>query len=137
MSKEYIKGQINAKEVEITRIEEEATNKIASSRRENEEKFDSGIEELQIKLGEEEQSRDEAIQKAGEWAQKKKEKIASAKEFSKKVSHLKSEKEHALNHTIKEIESTKKSQFKDVHGEIKTLNKDLANIEKEKAKAAA
>ncbi|MBY8982835.1 MAG: hypothetical protein KGD57_07795 [Candidatus Lokiarchaeota archaeon] len=67
MSEDYIKGQINAKENEITRIDEDASNKITSTEKEIEEEFDAHIEEVQTKFDEEEQLRDEAIQKAEEW----------------------------------------------------------------------
>ncbi|MFW9877074.1 MAG: hypothetical protein ACFFG0_28625 [Candidatus Thorarchaeota archaeon] len=136
MSEEYIRGQISAKEDEITRIEEEASKRDASAEAEIEEEFDPQIEEAQTKLVEEEGLRDEAIQKAEDWTQKKKEKIASAKEASKILAQLKSEKSKALNSKLKEIETDKKNQIKSVQSEIKGLEKQLAALTKEKAKSA-
>lgn len=136
MSEEYTKGQIKAKEDEINRIEEDTSNKITSAEKEIEEEFDSNIEEEQSKLDGEEQLRDNAIQNAEEWTQKKKEKIASAKVLSKGLALLKSEKEKTLIAKVKEINTNKKNQIKEVQGEIKALKKELAESEKEKAKAA-
>lgn len=136
MSEEYTKGQIKAKEDEINRIEEDTSNKITSAEKEIEEEFDSNIEEEQSKLDGEEQLRDKAIQNAEEWTQKKKEKIASAKVLSKGLALLKSEKEKTLIAKVKEINTNKKNQIKEVQGEIKALKKELAESEKEKAKAA-
>ncbi|MFX1346258.1 MAG: hypothetical protein ACFFBC_09240 [Promethearchaeota archaeon] len=137
MSEEYIRGQISAKEDEITRIEEEASKKDASAEAEIEEKFDPKIEEATAKLNEEEGLRDEAIQKVEEWTQKKKEKIAAAKEANKILVDLKKDKEKALNEKLKIIDSQKKEQIKRVDGEIKALKKQLLALEKEKAKQAA
>ena len=136
MSEEYTKGQIKAKEDEVNRIEEDTSNKITSAEKEIEEEFDSNIEEEQSKLDGEEQLRDNAIQNAEEWTQKKKEKIASAKVLSKGLALLKSEKEKTLIAKVKEINTNKKNQIKEVQGEIKALKKELAESEKEKAKAA-
>ncbi|MFW9942537.1 MAG: hypothetical protein ACFFFT_15970 [Candidatus Thorarchaeota archaeon] len=137
MSEEYIRGQISAKEDEITRIEEEASKKDASAEAEIEEEFDPKIEEATTKLNEEEGLRDEAIQKVEEWTQKKKEKIAAAKEANKILVDLKRDKEKALNEKLKIIDSQKKGQIKKVEGEIKALKKQLLALEKEKAKQAA
>ncbi|MBY8982834.1 MAG: hypothetical protein KGD57_07790 [Candidatus Lokiarchaeota archaeon] len=49
---------------------------------------------------------------------------------------MKSEKEKALNARIKEIDSNKKIQTKEVKREIESLKKQIANLEKEKAKEA-
>ena len=136
MSEEYIRGQISAKEDEITRIEEEASKKDASAEAEIEAEFDLQIEEAKVKVDEEEGLRDEAIQKSEEWTQKKKEKIATAKDVNKILANLKSDKDKALNVKLKEIENDKKSQIKEVQGEIKTLQKQLIALEKEKAKQA-
>lgn len=135
MSEEYIRGQISAKEDEITRVEEEASKKDASAETEIEAEFDLQIEEAKAKVDEEEGLRDEAIQKSEEWTQKKKEKIATAKDANKKLGNLKSDKDKALNEKLKEIENDKKSQIKAVKGEIKTLQKQLIALEKEKEKA--
>jgi hypothetical protein len=137
MSEEYIRGQISAKEDEITRIEEEASKKDASAEAEIEEEFDPKIEEAKAKVDEEEGLRDEAIQKAEEWTQKKKEKIAAAKAANKILADLKKDKEKALNEKLKEIDSEKKGQIKEVQGEIRSLQKQLLALEKEKAKQAA
>ena len=136
MSEEYIRGQISAKEDEITRIEEDASKKDASAEAEIEEEFDPKIEEANVKVEEEEGLRDEAIQKAEEWTQKKKEKIAAAKSTNKLLANLKSDKEKALNVKLKEIEAEKKTQIKEVQTEIKSLQKQLLALEKEKAKEA-
>ena len=136
MSEEYIRGQISAKEDEITRIEEEASKKDASAEAEIEAEFDLQIEESKAKVDEEEGLRDEAIQKSEEWTQKKKDKIATAKDANKILANLKSDKDKALNVKLKEIENDKKSQIKEVQGEIKTLQKQLIALEKEKAKQA-
>lgn len=136
MSEEYIRGQISAKEDEITRIEEDASKKDASAEAEIEEEFDPKIEEANVKVEEEEGLRDEAIQKAEEWTQKKKEKIAAAKSTNKMLANLKSDKEKALNVKLKEIEAEKKTQIKEVQTEIKSLQKQLLALEKEKAKEA-
>ena len=136
MSEEYIRGQISAKEDEITRIEEDASKKDASAEAEIEEEFDPKIEEANAKVEEEEGLRDEAIEKAAEWTAKKKEKIAAAKDVNKKLNTLKNDKEKSLNVKLKEIETEKKSQVKEIHGEIKTLQKQLLALEKEKAKQA-
>ena len=136
MSEEYIRGQISAKEDEITRVEEEASKKDASEEAEIEGEFDPQLEVAKAKVDEEEGLRDEAIQKSEEWAQKKKEKIATAKNANKIFANLKSDKERALNEKLKEIEGDKKSQIKEVQGEIKGLQKQLIALEKEKAKQA-
>ncbi|MFW9895238.1 MAG: hypothetical protein ACFFD7_05480 [Candidatus Thorarchaeota archaeon] len=136
MSEEYIRGQISAKEDEITRIEEEASKKDASAEAEIEEEYDPQLEEAKAKLDEEEGLRDEAIEKAEEWTQRKKEKIAAAKEAKKVFEALKSDKAKALNAKLKEIENDKKTQIKEVQGEIKGLQKQLIALEKEKAKQA-
>ena len=136
MSEEYIRGQISAKEDEITRIEEEASKKDASAEAEIEEEFDLQLEVAKAKVDEEEGLRDEAIQKSEEWTQKKKEKIVTAKDANKIFSSLKSDKEKALNEKLKEIENDKKSQIKEVQGEIKGLQKQLIALEKEKDKQA-
>lgn len=136
MSEEYIRGQISAKEDQITRIEEDASKKDGSAEAEIEEKFDPKIEETKVKVDEEEGLRDEAIQKTEEWTQIKKEKIAAAKSANKLLANLKSDKEKALNVKLKEIDAEKKDQIKEVQGEIKTLQKQLLALEKEKAKQA-
>ena len=136
MSEEYIRGQISAKEDEITRIEEESSKKDASAEAEIEEEFDPKIVEAKAKVDEEEGLRDEAIQKAEEWTQKKKEKIGAAKDANKLHANLKSDKEKALNVKLKEINGEKKTQIKEVQGEIKSLQKQLLALEKEKAKQA-
>ena len=136
MSEEYIRGQISAKEDEITRTEEDASKKDASAEAEIEEEFDPKIEEANAKVEEEEGLRDEAIQKAEEWTQKKKEKIAAAKSTNKLLANLKGDKEKALNVKLKEIEAEKKTQIKEVQTEIKSLQKQLLALEKEKAKEA-
>jgi len=136
MSEEYIRGQISAKEDEITRIEEDASKREASAEAEIEEEFDPQIEAAQVKLNEEEQLRDEAIQKAEEWTKKKKEKIQSSKAANKTFVKLKSEKAKALLTKLKEIENDKKNQIKNVQSEIKSLNKQLAALEKAKAEEA-
>ncbi len=59
MSEEYIRGQISAKEDEITRIEEEASKKDASAEAEIEVEFDLQIEEAKAKVDEEEGLRDD------------------------------------------------------------------------------
>ena len=97
MSEEHIRGQISAKEDEITRIEEDASKKDASAEKEIEEEFDFRIEEVKMRLGDEIQLRDEAIQQAEEWTQKKKEKIATVKDVEKAFAQLKNLKEKALN----------------------------------------
>lgn len=136
MSEEYIRGQISAKEDEITRIEEDSSKKDASAEAEIEEEFDPKIEEAKVKVEEEEGLRDEAIQKAEEWTQKKKEKIAAAKNDNKLLANLKSDKEKALNGKLKEIDTEKRSQIKAIQAEIKSLQKQLLALEKEKAKQA-
>ena len=135
MTEENIRGQISAKEDEITRIEEDASKKEAFAEKEIEEEFDPKIEEAETILKEEEELRDGAIQKANEWTQKKKEKIASSKAANKPLSQLKNEKEKALNAKLKEIANDKKGKIKEVHSEIKSLEKQLAALEKERAKA--
>ena len=137
MSEENIRGQISAKEDEITRIEEDASKKEASAEKEIEEEFDPKIEESQIKLNEEENLRDEAIEKTAEWTGKKKEKIATAKVANKMLNTLKTDKEKALNGKLKEIESEKKGTIKEIQGEIKALQKQIVAIEKARAKEAA
>lgn len=137
MSEENIRGQISAKEDEITRIEEDASKKEASAEKEIEEEFDPKIMETQVKLDEEEKLRDEAIEKAAEWTAKKKEQIAAAKVANKMLNTLKSDKEKALNGKLKEIESEKKGKIKEIQGEIKALQKQIAAIEKARAKEAA
>jgi len=137
MSEEKMKGQISAKEDEITRIEEEASKEEASAESKIETEYNPKIEAAEAKLNEEEVLRDEAIQKAEEWNNKKKEKIAAAKIANKTLSQLKSEKEKALNVKLKEIANDKKGKIKEVQGEIKSLKKQIAAMEKEKAKAAA
>ena len=136
MSEEYIRGQISAKEDEITRIEEDSSKKDASAEAEIELEFDPKIVEAKAKVDEEEGLRDEAIQKAEEWTQKKKEKIGAAKDANKLHANLKSDKEKALNVKLKEINGEKKTQIKEVQGEIKSLQKQLLALEKEKAKQA-
>jgi len=136
MSEEYIRGQISAKEDEITRTEEDASKKDASAEAEIEEEFDPKIEEAKLKVEEEEGLRDEAIEKAAEWTAKKKEKIAAAKDVNKKLNTLKSDKEKSLNVKLKEIETEKKTQIKEVQAEIKSLQKQLLALEKEKIKQA-
>ncbi len=137
MTEENIRGQISAKEDEITRIEEEASKEEASAESKVEIEYNPKIEAAEAKLNQEEVLRDEAIQKAEEWNNKKKEKIATAKEANKTLSQLKNGKEKALNIKLKEIANDKKSKIKEVQGEIKSLKKQIAAIEKEKAKAAA
>jgi hypothetical protein len=136
MSEEEIRGQISAKEDDITRIEEDASKKDASAEKEIEDQFDLKINETKSKLEEEENLRDEAIEKAAEWANKKKKKIAAAKEESKTLSKLKSDKTKALNDKLKAIESEKKNKIKDIQKEINALIKQLSNLEKAKAKEA-
>jgi len=133
MSKEYIKGQISAKQEEINRIKEDTLNQISSAKTENEEEYNSNIEETQLKFEEEERLRDEAIQKAEEWKQKKKEKIKSAKTLSKKLSQLKKGKETFYNAKVKEINTNQKNQIKEVQAEIDALNKQLTTLENEQA----
>lgn len=137
MTEENIRGQISAKEDEITRIEEEASKEEASAESKVETEYNPKIEAAETKLNQEEVLRDEAIQKAEEWNNKKKEKIATAKEANKTLSQLKSGKEKALNIKLKEIANDKKGKIKEVQGEIKSLKKQIAAIEKEKARAAA
>ncbi len=137
MTEENIRGQISAKEDEITRIEEEASKEEASAESKVETEYNPKIEAAEAKLNQEEVLRDEAIQKAEEWKNKKKEKIATAKEANKTLSQLKSGKEKALNIKLKEIANDKKGKIKEVQVEIKSLKKQIAAIEKEKAKAAA
>lgn len=136
MSEEHIRGQISAKEDEITRTEEDASKKEAATEAEIETEFDPQIEEGTTKLKEEEGLRDEAIEKAEEWTQTKKEKVAAAKTASKTLSKLKSDKEKALNSKLKEIATDKKNKIKEIQSEIKSLRKDLATLEKEKAAEA-
>lgn len=136
MSEEHIRGQISAKEDEITRIEEEASKKDASAEAEIEAEFDPKIDVAKATVDEEEGLRDEAIQKSEEWTQKKKEKIATAKDANKILANLKSDKDKALNVKLKEIENDKKGKIKEVQGEIKNLQKQLIVLEKEKAKQA-
>ncbi len=137
MSEENIRGQISAKEDEVTRIEEDASKKEATAEAEIEAEYNPKIEAAQSKLTEEEGLRDEAIDTAAEWTQKKKDKIVAAKEANKEFSGLKKDKEKALNVKLKEIEGEKKTKIKEVQGEIKALKKQLSAIEKEKARAAA
>jgi len=137
MSEENIRGQISAKEDEVTRIEEDASKKEATAEAEIEAEYNPKIEAAQSKLTEEEGLRDEAIDTAAEWTQKKKDKIVAAKVASKEFSGLKKDKEKALNVKLKEIEGEKKIKIKEVQGEIKALKKQLSAIEKEKARAAA
>ena len=137
MTEENIRGQISAKEDEITRIEEETSKEEASAESKVETEYNPKIEAAEAKLNQEEVLRDEAIQKAEEWNNKKKEKIAAAKGANKTLSQLKSGKEKALNIKLKEIANDKKSKIKEVQGEIKSLKKQIAAIEKEKARAAA
>ena len=136
MSEEEIRSQISAKEDDITRVEEEASKKDASAEKEIEDQFDLEINETKSKLEEEENLRDEAIEKAAEWADKKKEKIVAAKNESKALSKLKSDKTKALNDKLKAIESEKKNKIKDIQKEINALKKQLSNLEKAKAKEA-
>ena len=137
MSEENIRGQISAKEDEVTRIEEDASKKEASAEKEIEEEFDPKIGDAQVKIDEEEKLRDEAIERAAEWTGKKKEKIAAAKDANKMLKTLKNDKEKALNGKLKEIESEKKGTIKEIESEIKTLQKQIAAIEKARAKEAA
>jgi len=137
MSEENIRGQISAKEDEITRLEEEASKKEASAEKEIEDEYNPKIQDTEAKLNEEEGLRDEAIEKAAEWTVKKKEKIVAAKDANKTLKTLKSDKEKALNGKLKEIESEKKVKVKEIQGEIKALQKQIAAIEKAKAKEAA
>ena len=137
MSEENIRGQISAKEDEITRIEEETAKQEASAEAEVEQGYNPKIEVAQTKLNEEEVLRDEAIEKAAEWTQKKKDKTAAAKAASKELSQFKKDKEKALNVKLKEIKGEKKVKIKEVRVEIKALQKQLKAIEKEKARAAA
>ena len=137
MSEENLKGQISAKEDEVTRIEEDATKKEASAEAEVEGEYDPKIAEAESTLSEETKLRDEAIEKAAEWTAKKKEKIVVAKTASKLLATLKSDKEKALKVKLKEIETEKKNKIKAINAEIKGINKQIATLEKEKAKAAA
>ena len=137
MSEENIKGQISAKEDEVTRIEEEASKKEASAEKEIEEEYDPKILDAEAKLKDEEGLRDEAIEKAAEWAAKKKEKNVAAKVASKTLKTLKSDKEKSLNGKLKDIEGEKKTKVKEIQGEIKVLQKQITAIEKAKAKEAA
>ena len=136
MSEENLKGQISAKKDEVTRVEEDATKKEASAEAEVEGEYDPKITETEATLGEETKLRDEAIEKATEWTAKKKEKIVVAKTASKLLATLKSDKEKALKVKLKEIETEKKNKIKAINAEIKGINKQIATIEKEKAKAA-
>jgi len=137
MTEENIRGQISAKEDEITRIEEEAAKQEASAEAEVEQEYNPKIDAAETKLNEEEVLRDEAVDKAAEWTQKKKDKIAAVKAASKDLSGLKKDKDKALNVKLKEIQGEKKTKIKEVQGEIKALKKQLSTIEKEKARAAA
>ena len=137
MSEENIRGQISAKEDEITRIEEEASKKEASAESEVEAEYDPKITAAEAKLKNEEGLRDEAIEKAAEWNAKEKEKKAAAKEANKMLNTLRSDKEKALNGKLKEIQGEKKVKVKAIHGEIKVLQKQITAIEKARAKEAA
>lgn len=137
MSEENIRGQISAKEDEITRIEEEASKKEASAESGIEGEYNPKIENAEAKLNETEKLKEEAIEKAAEWSTKKKERIAAAKEAGKTLKTLKSEKEKALNAKLKEIEGEKKAKVKAIHSEIKALQKEIAAIEKAKAREMA
>lgn len=79
MSEEHIRGQISAKEDEITRIEEEASKKDASAEAEIEAEFDPKIDVAKATVDEEEGLRDEAIQKSEEWTKKRKKKLQRQK----------------------------------------------------------
>jgi hypothetical protein len=136
MSEESLRGQISAKEDEITRVEEDASKKEASAEKEIEDEYNPKISETEATLAEEEKLRDEAIEKAAEWTTKKKEKIASAKMASKELATLKKDKTKALNTKLKEIAADKKGKIKEISGEIKGLQKQITAIEKERAKAA-
>ncbi|HDZ16887.1 MAG TPA: hypothetical protein ENH75_01265, partial [archaeon] len=96
MSEENLKGQISAKEDEITRVEEDATKKEASAEKEVEEEYDPKITNAETSLAEEEKLRDEAIEKAAEWSAMEKEKKTAAKDAIKLFANLKSDKEKAL-----------------------------------------
>ncbi|NVM35726.1 MAG: hypothetical protein HWN81_09035 [Candidatus Lokiarchaeota archaeon] len=136
MSEENIRGQISAKEDEVTRIEEEASKEEASAESEVEAEYNPKITKAEAKLNEEEVLRDEAIEKAAEWNAKMKEKKVAAKDASKTLNTLKSDKEKALNSKLKEIANEKKTKVKEIQGEIKVLQKQIAAIEKARAKAA-
>ena len=137
MSEENIRGQISAKEDEITRQEEEASKKEASAESEVEAEYNPKIQDAEVKLKDEEGLRDEAIEKAAEWKVKMQEKKTSAKLANKTLNTLKSDKEKALNGKLKEIEGEKKVKVKEIQGEIKVLQKQIAAIEKARAKEAA
>ncbi|MFX0145335.1 MAG: hypothetical protein ACFE9C_14820, partial [Candidatus Hodarchaeota archaeon] len=64
-------------------------------------------------------------------------KILAAKTPTKARAQLKKDKANALNTKLKEIENDKKNQIKEVQSEIRSLNKQLAALEKEKLKQAA
>lgn len=136
MSEENIRGQISAKEDEITRIEEEASKEEASAESRVETEYNPKIQQAETKLNEEEVLRDEAIEKAAEWKVKMKEKKVAAKVASKTLNTLKSDKEKALNSKLKEIANEKKAKVKEIQVEIKTLQKQIDAIEKARAKAA-
>ena len=136
MSEEDLNGQISAKEDEVTRVEEDATKKRASAEAEVEGEYDPKIAAAETTLAEEEKLRDEAIEKAAEWAAKEKEKKVTAKDGSKLLGNLKSDKEKALKVNLKEIDNDEKIKIKALNGEIGKIRKEIARLEKAKAKAA-
>jgi hypothetical protein len=137
MSEENLRGQISAKEDEITRLEEEAAKKEASAESEIELEYDPKIEEAKAKLEGEEALRDEAIEKAEEWKTKMKEKKAAAKTAAKTYNSLKSDKQKALNAKLKEIDNEKKGKIRAIQGEIRALQKQIVAIEKAREREAA
>jgi hypothetical protein len=130
MSENEIKNQINLKQNEISKIEEEFKEKSSSIKNEVEGEYNPKINESNSKLKGEQETFDEAMAKAAEWNAKKKELKISLKGLKKESSILIKEKEKTLDLKLKETNNEKKTKIKTINTEIKTLQKKLTELEK-------
>ncbi|MHA1986118.1 MAG: hypothetical protein ACW98D_05700 [Promethearchaeota archaeon] len=120
-----LRDKINKIAIEIERIEEVAKKKDAYIENKICEEYDPKMNEIGLKLQDQQARLDELVSKINELLLKKKELLPIIKSLEQEYSSLKKAKEKALNNNIKAIAKEKKTKTKAIDRDIKTLEREL------------
>ncbi|MHA2008287.1 MAG: hypothetical protein ACXABO_11675 [Promethearchaeota archaeon] len=125
-----LRDQINKIAVEIENIEQTAKRKETYIASKLEEKFNPKINELELKLQNQQAILNELTAKINGLISEKKELMSAIKTLEKECNTLKQSKEKALSENLKAIVKERKSKTKAVDKDIKLLEKELKSDKK-------
>ncbi len=124
-SAQELRDKINKIAIEIESIEETAKKKDTYIKNKINEEYDPKINEIGLKLQNQQALLDEFVNKIDDLVSKKKKLTPVIKNLEQEYSNLKKAKEKALNGNIKAIAKEKKTKTKVINRDIKLLEREV------------